>query len=378
MLLASACTSGGDSESADSEGALKVGVVTSKTGAYEAFGNAYIDGFESGLKYATDGTNEIDGRKVEVKFADDASDPAIAVSEATDLVADGYKVLAGTITSDIATGLATFAEQNQVLYVAGTPASTALTGINKYTFRSGHDGYQELKPIEKFLPEGADKSTTLGVLTIDNAYGQGIVAQVNAIFGDKVTVETVSVPQNATDLTPFVQQIVDLEPDLLNVSWPGDISPVWNALNQQDVPERFKTVSLLNFHASWPSFGKAATNIDLVAHYFAGAADTPAEEALQADVPLEEIDLSTNDGFVGAQMVVEALTNGGGDDVDAMIEALEGFTFEGPKGETIIRASDHAIGTPMFLVKLSGSGDDLEATANTTLDAESMLAPEAG
>ncbi len=42
-------------------------------------------------------------------------------------------------------------------------------------------------------------------------------------------------------------------------------------------------------------------------------------------------DLFTPDGFVAAQMIVQALKNGD-DDVDKMITALEGWKFLGPKG----------------------------------------------
>ena len=56
-------------------------------------------------------------------------------------------------------------------------------------------------------------------------------------------------------------------------------------------------------------------------------------------------------------MVVRALSEGG-DDVDKMVTALEGWTFAGPKGAMEIRAADHALLQPMFTAKLvkEGSG----------------------
>ena len=63
-------------------------------------------------------------------------------------------------------------------------------------------------------------------------------------------------------------------------------------------------------------------------------------------------DLFTPDGFVAGQMIVRALQGGGGDNVDRMIAALEGWSFVGPKGQQSIRASDHAMIQPMFQVKL--------------------------
>ena len=63
--------------------------------------------------------------------------------------------------------------------------------------------------------------------------------------------------------------------------------------------------------------------------------------------------LFVNDGFVAAQMVVRAIAEGG-DDVDAMVAALEGWQFEGPKGDMEIRAEDHAMLQPMFQVTRRG------------------------
>ncbi len=44
--------------------------------------------------------------------------------------------------------------------------------------------------------------------------------------------------------------------------------------------------------------------------------------------------------------------NGDATNVDGMIKGLEGWTFDAPKGSQTIRASDHAMIQPMYLVKL--------------------------
>ena len=63
-------------------------------------------------------------------------------------------------------------------------------------------------------------------------------------------------------------------------------------------------------------------------------------------------DIFTPDGFVAAQMIVRAVQKGGGEDVDKMIKALEGWKFAGPKGPQRIRPEDHAMLQPMFQVRL--------------------------
>ena len=61
-------------------------------------------------------------------------------------------------------------------------------------------------------------------------------------------------------------------------------------------------------------------------------------------------------------MIVHAVEEGG-DDVDEMVKALEGWSFDGVKGKMTVRAEDHALLQPMFQAKLTGSGTDADARA---------------
>ncbi|PWG74764.1 amino acid ABC transporter substrate-binding protein, partial [Enterococcus hirae] len=79
--------SGGDTEAPAADGEpIRVGVITSTSGALSSYGGQYVDGFEAGLAYATDGTNAVDGRPIEVTYEDPAGDPAQATQIVTDLI----------------------------------------------------------------------------------------------------------------------------------------------------------------------------------------------------------------------------------------------------------------------------------------------------
>lgn len=85
-------------------------------------------------------------------------------------------------------------------------------------------------------------------------------------------------------------------------------------------------------------------------------------------------DLFSPDGFVAGQMIVQAAAQG--DDTDAMITALENWSFEGPKGNYTIRASDHALLQPMFQVRLVPDGDTWTPELVETVSAEDSAPPE--
>ena len=150
----SAAAAGARSDGSEAAATVRVGVVYSRTGLLSAYGAQYIQGLRYGIQYATKGTGRVAGKRIQLTVVDDAGDAAKAVSAAKDLIGQGYKIIAGTVSSGVALQLAPLAEQNRVLYISGPAATDAITGANRYTFRSGRqstqdvlaDGLASLKP----------------------------------------------------------------------------------------------------------------------------------------------------------------------------------------------------------------------------------------
>ncbi len=61
-----------------------------------------------------------------------------------------------------------------------------------------------------------------------------------------------------------------------------------------------------------------------------------------------------------------------------MVDALEGWTFDGVKGELTIREEDHALLQPMFQARLEEKNGELVPVLVKTLDAEDTAPPVAG
>ena len=251
-----------------------------------------------------------------------------------------------------------------------------MTGANRYTFRSGRQTYQDVMTAGSMIGDVTGKKVT--VFAQDSAFGKANEAGVTAILGGKgATVSSVLAPAAATDLTPFATQVKSQKPDLLFVAWAGTSAPtMWQTLDQQGVFASTKVVTGLDIKPSHALFGAAGDKIDFLAHFFDGAADNEAYKALDAGLKKQgaSVDLFTNDGFVAAQMVVRALTEGGSD-VDKMVSALEGWKFEGPKGSLEIRAEDHAVLQPMFTAKLVKDGSGFKPTLVKTLDPSAVAPP---
>ncbi|MEU8023180.1 substrate-binding domain-containing protein [Micromonospora haikouensis] len=375
-LAATACGSPQDTASGGGDGAapVKVGLVYSQSGALASYGKQYIEGFRAGLDFATRGTGKVGDRAIEVTEVDDAGDPAKAVSAAKDLIGKGTKIIAGSTSSGVALQVAPIAAQNKVLFISGPAATDAVTGANRYTFRSGRQSYQDVVTAKSFIGDPTGKKVV--VFAQDGAFGDANEAAVKAVIGGAgATVSSVRAPASATEFTPFASQIRSAKPDLLFVAWAGTTAPaMWQTLDQQGVLSSTTVVTGLDIRASWPTFGAAGTKISFLSHWFDGAADTEAAKAAKAKVPGGTLDLFHPDGFAAAQMVVRAVEQGG-DDVDKMIKGLEGWSFEGVKGPMTIRAEDHALLQPMFQAKLAGSGSAYTATAQKSLTGDETAPP---
>ena len=356
----------------------KIGIVYSRTGAFAAYGAEYIQGLRYGLAYATKGTNAVNGHKIELTIMDDGTDAVKAVAAGKDLIGKGFKILAGSESSAVALQMAPLAAQNKVLFISGPAAADAITGVNKYTFRSGRQTYQDVKTAATFL-KGIGKNVT--VFAQDSVFGNGNFSAVNLIVGGQGhKVGKVLVPGSAQDFTPFAQQVKQANPDLLFVAWAGsNASAMWRALDQQGVfGVSNKITTGLAERATWTTFGDVALKIDFLSHYVYTAPKNKVNDFLVSSMRKrsQAPDLFTPDGFVAGQMIVHALEGAKGDDVDKMISALEGWSFVGPKGQQTIRASDHAMIQPMFQVKLVKVNGKLQPKVIARIKGQFVAPPE--
>lgn len=377
VLVLSACApqaSTGDSGDTAGDGGgpaeVVAGVITSETGPLAGYGKQYLDAFKAGLDYATDGTGAVDGTTITIEYRDDAGDPDTAVTAAKELIGDGVNILLGSASSGVALAMAEQAAQNQILFISGPAAADAITGVNEYTFRSGRQSAQDVATAGTFLEDINGKN--VAVFAQNNAFGQGNVTAVETILGGKgATVTPVLVAEDVTEFTPFAQQVLSAQPDLVFVAWAGATSgAMWQAMSQQGVLDSIPVVTGLGDAATFGAYGEASEQINFLNHYFPGAPDNEVNTAMVEAIESAggTADLFSPDGFNAAIMLVQAVKEGQGD-VDAMIAALEGFEFEGPKGTNTVRADDHALLQDMYQARLVADGDSYVAELIDTADA---------
>jgi branched-chain amino acid transport system substrate-binding protein len=345
----------GTAASTPNKSTVKVGIIYSKTGALSGFGAEYIQGFQLGMKYLTNGTNKVNGHKVQITIMDDGTDASKAVSAGKDLIGQGYKILAGSTSSGIALQMGALADQNNVLFIAGAAASDAITALNRHTFRSGRQSYQDVLDAAAFIPR-ASVGKKIVVFAEDTAFGASNVAAVRAVFGGRGhTVTSILAPFNASDLTPFAQRLKNANADLVFVAWAGpNALQMWQSLQQQGIPQSTKLVTGLADRVTYSTLGPVLGGVNLLSHYVSNGPKNKVNTWLVKQLAKKHQvpDLFTPDGFVTAELVVRAIKKADGDNVDKMISALEGYQFLAPKGRERVRPQDHAMIQPMFQVQL--------------------------
>jgi branched-chain amino acid transport system substrate-binding protein len=365
-------------QAAGAKSPINVGLVYSKTGFLASYGAQYAEGFAIGLDYATHGTGMAGGHKIVVTERDDAGDPAKAVATAKELIGQGYKIIAGSTASGVALQLAPVAKENNILFISGAAAADGVTGNNRNTFRSGRQTYQDVLTAGTIVGNNL-RGKKVVVYAQDSAFGQANLSAVRTVLGGAgADVTGVMAPLSANDFAPFSQKIKDAKPDLLFPAWAGATAPaMWKGLDDSGVFAATRVVSGLDQRSSYETLGTAATKISFLSHYFYEAPKTKANDFLVAALKKQNKvpDLFDPDGFVGAEMVVRAIEKADGEDVGKMISALEGWTFEAPKGKQTIRAADHAMLQPMFVAKLQGSGSNIAPQLVRTVPLEAVSPP---
>lgn len=362
-----------------SASAVKVGIVTEKTGIFSAYTQEWLQGVKIGLQYATKGTNKVNGHPIHLSTVDDADSPTTAATDFNSFVGSGYKIIGGTVDSGIATELAPLAQKNKVLYISGPAAADQVTGANRYTFRSGRQTYQDVQAAKSYIKALGTGKTVL-VLAQDFAFGQSYVTDCTQAFGALGdTVKSLLVPLTTTDFTPTALQVQADHPDIVFLAWAGATgAPLAQALDQQGIFASSKVITGLANTATYQFYGSAGLKFYYISLYNWESPHNAVNSYLISQMRKQYQaypDLFTADGFVWAQMVVRAIQTGQGTNVSKMIKGLEGWKFLAPKGPQMIRASDHAMLQPMFQVQLVSSVTGVYKPVNLATLSDTQSAP---
>lgn len=366
VLLLSACSgttttdegSGGKDDSKENKKPIKIGVLASMTGPLEAYGKQSVQGFELGLDYATDGTREINGQKIEFVVEDTETKPEVAIQKATKLLEeDEVDFLVGSSSSGDTLAVLPLAEEYEKIMVVEPAVADSITGseFNKYIFRTARNSSQDAVAGAAAI---ADKGVKIATFAPDSSFGQdGIAAFKEAALdlGAEIVHEEYADPA-ATDFTSNIQKIIEAKPDYLFVVWAGANSP-WNQISDMKVQEKGIKISTGAPDIAALSTMNALVGMEGFTVYYHDLPQNDVNKWLVEEhkkrfdgaVP----DLFTPGGMSAAIAIVEAIKKTEGNtEAETLIEAMEGMSFETPKGKMTFRPEDHQALQSLYAIRL--------------------------
>ncbi|WP_020654929.1 substrate-binding domain-containing protein [Massilia niastensis] len=335
---------------------LKVALIAGKTGVMEAYAKETETGFMMGLEYLTGGKMEINGRKLKVIVKDDQSKPDLGRT----LLAEAYgddqvDIAVGTTSSGSALAMLPVAKEYRKVLIIEPAVADAITGDkwNKYIFRTARSSMQDALAAASLLKQGS-----VGFLTQDYAFGRDAIKagkEALSATGSKAkVVHEEYAPMTTTDFTASAQRLFDAlkdkpQPRLLQIVWAGP-----NPMNKlADLkPERYGVLlspggNILPVMKTWKNYAGTEGAI----YYYYGFPKNKMNDWLVAEHTKRfksPPDMFTAGGMAAASAVFAALSKAPNANGDQMVAAMEGMSFETPKGSMSFRKEDHQALQPMY------------------------------
>lgn len=334
---------------------IRIAHVYSKTGPLEAYGKQTQVGLMMGLDYATGGTMAVAGKKLVVIEKDDQGKPDLGKSQLATAYSDDKADLAvGPSASGVALAMLPVAEEYKKILLVEPAVADSITGDkwNKYIFRTGRNSSQDAIGNAVAIDK---PGTLIATLAQDNAFGRdGVKAFKDAIKTAKLVHEEY-LPAATTDFTAGAQRLIDRLKDqpgkkVIWVLWAGAGNPF--KINDMDLKRYgIEIATGGNILPAMAAF-KGMPGMEGATYYYFGIPKNPVNEALvsmhykQFKTPP---DFFTAGGFSAAMAIVTALKKTGGDTkTNTLIKAMEGMSFDTPKGTMTFRKEDHQAMQSMY------------------------------
>lgn len=334
---------------------LKVAHVYSRTGPLEAYGKQTQTGLMMGLEYATGGTMTVNGRKIVVIEKDDQGKPDLGKSLLATAYSDDKADLAiGPTSSGVALALLPVAEEYKKLLIVEPAVADSITGDkwNKYIFRTGRNSSQDAISNAVALDK---PGVTIATLAQDYAFGRdGVKAFKESVKTAKIVHEEY-LPANTTDFTAGAQRLIDKLKDqpgrkVIWIVWAGAGNPFKIAdldLKRYNI-EIATGGNILPAMVAYNQF----PGMEGASYYYFGFAKNPANLWLVTNHYQRfksPPDFFTAGGFASAMALVTALKKTNGDtNTEKLISAMEGMSFDTPKGTMTFRKEDHQAMQSMY------------------------------
>jgi branched-chain amino acid transport system substrate-binding protein len=364
LAVSAAMTAAGLFAAAAADGdPIKIAIVHGLSGSpLEAFSKQTSTGFNLGLEYATKGTMEVKGHKIEVIEKDTQFKPDVARAVLAEAYGDdGALIAVGGTSSGVTTAMLPVAAEHQKILLVEPAVADSLTGkdSNRYVFKTSRNSSMDMQAQAIALKPDANLS--VATLAEDYAFGKdGIAAFKKALEGTGATIVAEEyVPLKTTDYTAVGERLFNALKDkpgrkviLIYVAGSGD--PM-GALVGMD-PSRYGIEISTGGHilAVLPTY-KRVPGMEGAIYYYYDIPKNPVNDWLVAEHQKRfnaPPDFFTAGGMAAAMAIVKALETAPDLETESLIATMEGMSFDTPKGTMTFRKEDHQALQSMYHFKI--------------------------
>ena len=338
---------------------IRIAHIYGKTGPLEAYAKQTQVGLMMGLEYATGGKMEVLGRKIVVIEKDDQLKPDIGKSHLAAAFGDDKVDLAvGPTSSGVALAMLPVAEEYKKILLVEPAVADSITGDkwNRYIFRTGRSSSQDA--ISNAVTLGKP-NTFIATLAQDYAFGRdGVKAFKDALAGTGAEiVHEEYAPQQTTDFTAPAERLFNALKDrkgrkVIFIVWAGG-----NPFKIADLNPGRYGIEIASGGNILPALAayKALPGMEGATYYYYDIPKNPVNRWLVEEHQKRykaPPDFFTAGGMSAGIAIVEAIRKAGSTDTEKLIAAMEGMSFETPKGRMTFRKEDHQAMQSMYHFKI--------------------------
>ena len=263
---------------------LVIGHLNAFTGSLSYFGETHLNAVNLAAKHIND-AGGIHGAQIEVIEKDTGVNPVQGVDAARALVSiDGVVAIVGSLASGVTLAVAESVTIPQgVLQVTGASTSPAITVLedNDFLFRTAVSDAAQGVVLARVAQEQG--YSTVGIMYINNAYGDGLTAQFEETFNSLGGTVTAKVAHEETQptFTSELEKATEGDPDvLIAISYPGQAEIYLRESLEGGYADNFLFVDATKSPEMMEVVGWAA--LDGTLGTAQGAPDSPALQAFQS------------------------------------------------------------------------------------------------
>jgi branched-chain amino acid transport system substrate-binding protein len=353
---------------------VKVGVVLPLTGGLAPVGKQVQAGIQ--LYMSQHGSNTA-GKKIDLIIKDDAGVPDNSKRLAQELIVNERVGVIGSALTPSAMAIGPLSTQGKtanVVMVSGT--SGVINPNNPYMVRTSFTLGQQSAIVGEWAAKNGSKKTVI----VQSDWAPG--AEAAAVFNDAFTkaggqvLDTIKVPLQNPDFSPFLQRARDLSPDTLFVFVPaGQAGTFAKQFTERGLDKAgIKLIGPGDIvdDNDLPGMGDAMLGV-VTAGIYTVALDTKTNKdyvaAFEKANNLRPNFISLG-GYDGMHLIYEALKKTSGKtDGDGLIGAMKGMKWDSPRGPISIDPDTRDIVQNVYMTKVEKVKGQLYAIPFATYDA---------